>query len=332
MLHGYVFYFLCTLLIGVGSLGITALTYTRIKTDWMPYYLYFYTTLTVLVGLDFGIYYLAVNMPTIETVNPSLVISLSYFETCVVIPLLTFILPVFVFVLCGLSVSHWRVKLVGIVVGSEALLQHILIFALRKWRWGEFLSDLVIFGMIGYSVLVGLRTYRTLQDPDRQRLAGRVLLLLGVGVLLQFMDILSAYFFSFLRLYPLVYCALGVTVARYGSRALLAPSLVPEQSRAPVPSHPRSTPLPDARIPVSLNPDEAELASYAFSEREKDILLLTLKGCSNAEIGEMLHISLSTVKAHLTSIYKKAGVKNRYELFACFTTPQRPLEGSDQEE
>lgn len=56
------------------------------------------------------------------------------------------------------------------------------------------------------------------------------------------------------------------------------------------------------------------------------------KGCSNAEIGEMLHISLSTVKAHLTNIYKKAGVKNRYELFACFTTPQRPLEESDQEE
>lgn len=329
MLHGYIFYFLGTLLIGVGSLGITALTYVKTKTDWLPYYLYFYTALTVLVGIDFGLYYLVVNMPT---VNLSFLITLNYFEICVVVPLLTFILPVFVFVLCGFPTSHWRVKLVGVVVGSEALLQHVLIFALEEWGWSEFLSDLAIFVMIGYSMLVGLRAYRTLQDPDRQRLAGRLLLLLGVGVLLQFMDILSAYFFSLLRLYPLVYCALGVTFARYGSRTLLAPSLVPEQPRAPMPSHPQSTLLPDTRIPVSLNPDEAELASYAFSEREKDILLLTLKGCSNAEIGEMLHISLSTVKAHLTSIYKKAGVKNRYELFACFTTPQRPLEGSDQEE
>jgi DNA-binding CsgD family transcriptional regulator len=153
-----------------------------------------------------------------------------------------------------------------------------------------------------------------------------------MGTVLQFMDMLLANFFSILRLYPLAYCGLGVTFARYGSRVLLAPGLVPKQSHADLPSSPQSTPLPDVKIPTSLNPDEAELASYAFSEKEKNILLLTLKGCSNAEIGEMLHISLSTVKAHLTNIYKKAGVKNRYELFAGFTTPQRPLEESDQAE
>jgi DNA-binding CsgD family transcriptional regulator len=329
MLHGYIFYFLCTLLIGIGSLVITALAYAKTKIDWMPYYLYFYTCLTTLVGVDYGIYYLVVNRLAVDL---SLLITLNYFEICVLVPLLTFILPVFVFVLCGLSISNWRVKLVGIVVGSEALLLHVLFLVLEKWGWSEFLSDLAIFGIIGYSLLMGLRTYRTLQDHDRQRLAGRLLLLLGMGIVLQFMDILLANFLSILRLYPLAYCGLGITFARYGSRVLLAPGLVPKQSHADLPSSPQPTPLPGVKIPTSLNPDEAELASYAFSEKEKDILLLTLKGCSNAEIGEMLHISLSTVKAHLTNIYKKAGVKNRYELFACFTTPQRPLEESNQEE
>jgi DNA-binding NarL/FixJ family response regulator len=38
------------------------------------------------------------------------------------------------------------------------------------------------------------------------------------------------------------------------------------------------------------------------------------RGLTNAEIAETLHISLSTVKAHLSSLMTKLGARNRVEL------------------
>ena len=50
-----------------------------------------------------------------------------------------------------------------------------------------------------------------------------------------------------------------------------------------------------------------------FTERELDVMQWMARGKSNKVIGKILFISDSTVKAHLTSIYKKFGVKNRTE-------------------
>lgn len=48
-----------------------------------------------------------------------------------------------------------------------------------------------------------------------------------------------------------------------------------------------------------------------FTERERDVLVCLLTGLNNIEIAEKLVVTLSTVKAHLTSIYKKLSVRDR---------------------
>jgi len=60
---------------------------------------------------------------------------------------------------------------------------------------------------------------------------------------------------------------------------------------------------------------------FGYSERERDILPLILEGLSNEEIGERLFISPHTVKNHVTSIFRKAGVLNRFELLKRTTSP-----------
>lgn len=50
-----------------------------------------------------------------------------------------------------------------------------------------------------------------------------------------------------------------------------------------------------------------------FTEREFEVLLLMLQGLDNEEIAESLIITQSTVKAHLSSIYKKLEVKTRVQ-------------------
>ncbi|GAB2564997.1 response regulator [Kribbella endophytica] len=51
-----------------------------------------------------------------------------------------------------------------------------------------------------------------------------------------------------------------------------------------------------------------------LTTREEEVLLATAAGRTNAEIATDLHISLSTVKTHLTSLMLKIGARNRVEL------------------
>jgi len=64
--------------------------------------------------------------------------------------------------------------------------------------------------------------------------------------------------------------------------------------------------------------NSTEFEKYGISEREKEIILLVLKGYSNKQISEKLFISLSTVKSHIYTIFKKMNVKTRFELMQAF--------------
>lgn len=56
--------------------------------------------------------------------------------------------------------------------------------------------------------------------------------------------------------------------------------------------------------------------TQSFTQREKDVLKLLLLGYSNKDISAKLFITESTVKAHLTSVYKKLGVNGRTKAMA----------------
>lgn len=51
-----------------------------------------------------------------------------------------------------------------------------------------------------------------------------------------------------------------------------------------------------------------------LSKREKEVALCIGKGLSNQETADKLYVSIRTVKAHLSSIYAKTGIRNRLEL------------------
>ena len=48
-----------------------------------------------------------------------------------------------------------------------------------------------------------------------------------------------------------------------------------------------------------------------LSPREREVLRLVAKGCTNREVGERLHVSPATVKTHLLNVYAKLGVDDR---------------------
>lgn len=63
---------------------------------------------------------------------------------------------------------------------------------------------------------------------------------------------------------------------------------------------------------------EVGLADFAplelLRDREREVAKLAAGGASNAEIAELLGIALRTVRAHLSQVFQKLGVRNRINL------------------
>jgi diguanylate cyclase (GGDEF)-like protein len=70
----------------------------------------------------------------------------------------------------------------------------------------------------------------------------------------------------------------------------------------------------ESRLEGNDNSIKRLILKYSFTYREKEIALLLLSGKSNIEIASALYIGLSTVKKHISSIFRKMDVKSRTEL------------------
>ncbi|MEZ5559562.1 MAG: response regulator transcription factor [Pseudomonadales bacterium] len=63
--------------------------------------------------------------------------------------------------------------------------------------------------------------------------------------------------------------------------------------------------------------------AVSLTPREREVLDLVARGCSNAEIGDLLQLSFHTVNSHIKNIYRKLAVRSRSE--AVFEAVQQGL-------
>lgn len=67
-------------------------------------------------------------------------------------------------------------------------------------------------------------------------------------------------------------------------------------------------------LPDTKAEDEGKELLDALTAREAEVVKWLVNGLANQEISEKMFVSVRTVKAHLTSIFKKTGCRNRLEL------------------
>lgn len=65
------------------------------------------------------------------------------------------------------------------------------------------------------------------------------------------------------------------------------------------------------RLIKEINNNSQKQEMVKLTRRERDIINLLVKGNSNKDMAETMYISEKTVKNHLTSIFRKLGVKDR---------------------
>jgi DNA-binding NarL/FixJ family response regulator len=63
--------------------------------------------------------------------------------------------------------------------------------------------------------------------------------------------------------------------------------------------------------------DEALSLADSLTTREREVAIAVGKGSSNAEIATDLHMSIATVKAHISHIFTKLDVTNRVQVAIC---------------
>jgi DNA-binding NarL/FixJ family response regulator len=75
-------------------------------------------------------------------------------------------------------------------------------------------------------------------------------------------------------------------------------------------------------LPGSLRPS---VSKPTLSTREKQVLAMVVMGFTNQEVARRLHVTESTVKSHLSSAFKKLGVRSRAEATQVILDPQHGL-------
>lgn len=72
-------------------------------------------------------------------------------------------------------------------------------------------------------------------------------------------------------------------------------------------------------VPIKQNSKELTkkfIKDFNITSREQEIIKELLNGKTNKELAETFFVTEKTIEAHLAHIYKKTGVKNRFELFS----------------
>lgn len=80
----------------------------------------------------------------------------------------------------------------------------------------------------------------------------------------------------------------------------------------------KQSPLPDLGDPPDIIREWAEkvIQSWDLSPREREVLDVLLKGCTDEEIAQALGISSKSVKHHMWAIRAKSRTESRAEIFA----------------
>jgi DNA-binding CsgD family transcriptional regulator len=296
--HLFLFAYIVLVLIGVVSIAISSFVYSRTRDTLLFHYIAYMTSFSLFIFTYFCVLgYIALNVASINFYFLLSIVFVGLVSSC----LLMYTLPRFTHSLVWDSPS-WRRRL---SFALAALCACVLMLVSSRVSFAEehlsqtrnvwlYSAICLFYAPIVYSIVLKGVSLRRLEGWRRE--VARNTMILDI---IFFPGIVSdLYLFSRLQVFvstPVLYCIVCVIYTRYITRRYLV-----------------------QRASMASGFDEASvqtvLTGAGLSAREMDIVMHIAKGLGNKEIGEKLFISLNTVKTHNRNIFKKMGVKSRFQL------------------
>jgi len=298
MRHLFIFFYLSTSMIGVAALAVSCFIYARTRYRLLRYYIAYLFSLTLFVfSYLFVLSYANLNY---EQINFNLLLMI------VLVSLLSFLflmlsLPFLVHALVR-EVSTRKRNIVIIAVSITAFVA--IASSLRIDFAGKdidqvqdfrlYLSLTLFYSTIVYSILLKILSLKRL-DGERRKIS-KALIILDIIFVPGFIYDLYLYKTHNVFVFtPTLYGIFAVIFTVYIARRYIVQL--------------KSIPTDIANVSY-----DDIFSRTGISSREQEIVYLVLKGLGNRDIAKQLFISLNTVKTHIRNIFRKMGVKSRFEL------------------
>ncbi|NEO27009.1 MAG: response regulator transcription factor, partial [Kamptonema sp. SIO4C4] len=106
---------------------------------------------------------------------------------------------------------------------------------------------------------------------------------------------------------------LGAVIRNLLERSQIVQSELRFSSGESDPSESSPSP-PEKNKPSAESPQSSHFIDIELTQREQQVLELLIKGLSNIEIGQTLHLSPRTIEKYVSSLLRKTETNNRAEL------------------
>ncbi|HYH04286.1 MAG TPA: helix-turn-helix transcriptional regulator [Bacillota bacterium] len=207
--------------------------------------------------------------------------------------------------------TRQKVGFAGIVIAGIALILTLVLLCRQgvvshhvAFHTGFVIPNFYLVVCYFYTAFMGIRAFRSF-EPAVRSMVKAVLILSTLVLPLSLVTNLVQFKWKFpfpLAFSPVQYFILNLIFIFFALKYFMGEEGRPAEA---APAAPGDLPTP--------NPDHL-FQELHISEREAEIIGWVIRGYNNPEIAAQLFISPNTVKNHLYSIFKKLGVKNRFEL------------------
>lgn len=295
MEHLQIFIYAIALVIGSATLVVLGPLSLRARNPVLLRFFLFFSAYTLDFFSAIVYHYIRANLPHLLPLlypyGDAVMNLFHYFLMFAILQFLTFSLP-------KVLASRWAIACAGLSIAClicDSLFPEGS-FAIMPYSID--LTDIVFFGCIAFTVIRGICTMR--QSGENERWFFTRFFIVGSFFFPLLANDDIQWFPLPVRFSPLQYAIFSALLLAYVSRFYLSEYYV--------------SPGDITCLRGGTTPGTDFFERYGLSARELEICLLVLRGYSNRRIADGLYISLSTVKSHVYSLYRKVGVRNRFEL------------------
>ncbi len=289
--------------VGMASFLFALLYYIQERISWFVYYLAFLFVFGMLILIHFmGLYdlFIMVDSKYSRIFNTLLIFSLT-----LAMGLLLYIIPIFLFHVIKFRDRTFKIMLA--TTTSSLYFIFSIINILSEMKLFQVVALTVLFIALCINIIIGARHIKNVNDNILRNL------ILALGILT--IIFLPVFIFD-------IYCSivgfnvgvnvLNITIAfiyLWWNSIMLGYFFwyfIRTAANRNV--------IKQTEAETTVKKTTLSEKGFVLTKRETEIVSYILKGKSNKDIANALHISLNTVNNHVANIYEKTNVKNRVEL------------------